>query len=38
MFAVSGMLNPHFLEVVHRVFPEGPAIIEQRAKAVIDFP
>lgn len=38
MFVVSGMLNPHFLEVVHRVFPEGPAIIEQRAKAVIDFP
>jgi len=33
LFIVSGMVNPHFLDAVRQIFPEGSQVIEERAKA-----
>ena len=33
LFIVSGMVNPHFLDAVRRLLPEGSQAIEERAKA-----
>jgi len=34
LFIVSGMVNPHFLDAVRRILPEGSQVIEARAKAI----
>ena len=34
LFIVSGMVNPHFLDAVRQILPEGSQVIEARAKAI----
>lgn len=34
LFIVSGMVNPHFLDAVRRILPDGSQVIEERAKSI----